>query len=170
MNKSLGYFRFVVLFVLICAVGFASALADAEMLDWQGKRIAFENAAATGDNPWGFTAGLIDADDGSQHLFLTPNTAVTIYDLLGDDQLALQFRVHPWVAEYSDGAGVLVWFQDDEERIVEEDSVSVDNSDNWTEYLVDLSMLAEVTRVKLLCNNGVNDDDSGDWVVVRLDR
>lgn len=134
---------------------------------WQDYKVSFENAVATSDNPWGFTAGIIDTDTDGKCLFITPNTAVEMYDLTEKESLPLQFMIHPWVAKDSDGAGVVVWYLDKDDNILGQEEISVSNSDKWKNFEIDLKQYQGIAKVKLLCNNGANNDDTSDWVIIK---
>ena len=44
--------------------------------------IVYEGSIATGDNPWGITAGTIHLEDRGESIFLTPNTTA-LWDNVG---------------------------------------------------------------------------------------
>lgn len=78
--------------------------------------------------------------------------------------------IHPWVKDVSDGAGILIWLMDNEDAILYEERVSVNNEEEWKNFQLSLNQYDSVHKIKVHCNNGENGDDSGDWVVIRLDE
>ena len=143
--------------------------AQAEQEDWNGLQTSCLNPARTEDNPWGTTAGIIDTDEDGRCLLLTPNTGAVLKIPEEMREIRLGMRIHPWVAEHSDGAGVLVWLLDAGDNILHEENIPVGNTADYVQYQQDLTAFQGVTHVALRCNNGANGDDSGDWVVVRLE-
>lgn len=134
---------------------------------WQDYYVNFEGAVETNDNPWGYTAGIIDTDTDGRCLLITPNTAVQINDLTTSDSLELQFMIHPWVSRSSDGAGILIWYLDKENNILGQEDISIDNSDKWQNYEINKEKYVDTAKVKILANNGSNNDDSADWVIIK---
>lgn len=127
--------------------------------------VSFENTHSTDDNPWGVTAGYIN--DNTQSLFfLTPNTRAAIeVDKAG--VLTFETKIHPAVASVSDGAGLLIWLLDDEGNILGSKEVLVSTSQIGSQ-IYELYITDGTVQVLFSCNNGVNNDDSGDWVVIQL--
>lgn len=163
----------IVLMAFSLAVPCVNAEAVASEVDqavqkqtWQDCTVQFDGVKTTEDTPWGFNAGIIDSDEQSQWILLNPNTSVLIYDAKDDMQSSLYARVHPWVAELSDGVGILVWYMDDEDNTVYQQEISVDNSDKWKPLNLDSDHFSEAASIKLLCNNGINNDDTGDWLII----
>ncbi len=133
--------------------------------EWHGFRLAFENSDETTDNPWGFTAGLIDVDE-DKCVFLTPNTGVMIYPNETGSVSVFDAYIHPWVADASDGAGLVVWYLDKNDGIVGQEEVNVGTDGENAKLALDLTRYHEADHFKILCNNG-GSDDSSDWVVVK---
>ena len=167
-NNSMMIVMVFVVVLFLCSP-LPVARAEEMTLDWHGLQTLIVDAKPTQDNPWGTTAGVIDTDEDGQCLLLTPNTSAVLARPEGNGGIHLAMRVHPWVAEASDGAGLLIWLLDAEDNILHEDNVLLSNSPDFVEYRQDFAEYPEATHLKLLCNNGSNDDDSGDWVVVRLE-
>ena len=116
--------------------------------------------------PGGVTAGVIETDEEGKCIFLTPNTAVSFSDI-GLDEVAFAYRIHPWVQADSDGAGldVMLYRKDGEELFWEEIAVEADNA--WMEYELDLRDYADISELRVSCNNGGHNDDVCDWVVIK---
>lgn len=130
--------------------------------------IIFEGAQSTSDNPWNTTAGWIKVED-EDCILLTPNTAVAL-EIIEPKIISFDYMIHPWVKDASDGAGILIWLMDNEEAILYEERVSVSNDAEWENFQLNLNQYDSVQKIKIHCNNGKNGDDSGDWVVLRLDK
>ena len=132
------------------------------------EHVEIEGVSDTQDNPWGKTAGIFDMEDIGKCIFLTPNTGFQVKDLSEDlTTVSLKAKIHPWMVEYTDGAGLVVWYLDSEGEILHEDTVSVAISDEWTMFSFDIVQYENADTVKIMCNNGENNDDSGDWVIVK---
>ena len=129
--------------------------------------LSFEGSQETFDNPWNTTAGWIDTEEDGRCIFLTPNTAV-FFEITGAETLVFDYELHPWVKENSDGAGILLWVMDEEDTILYQEEIFVDAKDSWKRVELDLRPYKSVGRIKMLCNNGKNEDDNGDWVLVKF--
>nr|WP_318702811.1 cellulase family glycosylhydrolase [uncultured Acetatifactor sp.] len=129
--------------------------------------LEFEGAQDTEDNPWQQTAGLFEMEEMGECIFLTPNTAVTILETGSRQNITLQYSIHPWMRENSDGAGLLVWVLDEEDNILYQEEWSVSSTEDWQEQTLSLGDYANSCKVKISCNNGSGDNDNGDWVVIR---
>lgn len=130
--------------------------------------VVFEGAQNTSDNPWNTTAGWIKIEE-EDCILLTPNTAVT-FEITESKTLSFDYMIHPWVKDVSDGAGILVWLMDYEDTILHEEEILVNNEAEWKKLQLSLNQYDSVHKIKVHCNNGENGDDSGDWVVIRLDK
>ena len=128
--------------------------------------LVFEGAQVTEDNPWKQTAGLFEMEGMGEVIFLTPNTSVIIEEKT--ESLNVECQIHPWVKENSDGAGILVWLMDVGGNIVHEEEWKIFSSEEWQEFSVDLTLYEGAEKIKIICNNGENNDDSGDWVVIKI--
>lgn len=127
--------------------------------------VVFEGVRNTEDTPWNFNAGVIDVD-GNECFLLTPNTSMTLKDISKEATVSFEYEIHPWVRENSDGAGLLVWVLDSEDNILFEDNIIVENSVEWCTYELNIKEYPKAVSVKIYCNNGQNNDDSADWVIL----
>lgn len=141
--------------------------SDSSPIQWEDYAVIFEGSNDTDDNPWGYTAGIIESEYDGQYLFLTPNTSVEICNISQNEMLSLQTRIHPWVAQSSDGAGVMIWFMNDKDDILYQENIEIAKDGSWKDMNLDIINYDEISKVKILCNNGKNNDDSADWVVIR---
>ena len=127
----------------------------------------FDGASKAQDNPWGMLAGVIDFE-GEEVLFLTPDTSAQL-SLEDETPIVIQYRIHPWVSEGSDGAGLLVWLMDEQGNILSQTEVLADAQGAWQYLRLNLEDTPDVAAIKLLCNNGGNGNNDADWLIVRLD-
>lgn len=134
---------------------------------WSEFDLEFEGSEKTSDNPWGYTTGIIDTDFAGECILLNPNTSVTLNIPENLDSLNLAFKIHPWVAESSDGAGIIVQYLDLNQNIVKEICLDVINGEEWFSYSIE-SIDENDTNVRLTCNNGKNNNDTADWVIIAL--
>lgn len=128
--------------------------------------IAFEGQVDTSDNPWGTTAGMIEMEDESECIFLTPNTAVYIEQLDNLDKFTFITEIHPWVRSESDGAGLVLSVLGENNEVLHEEKIIVNSKSEWQEYEFDLETSAN--KIKFACNNGENGDDTCDWVIIKI--
>lgn len=130
--------------------------------------LEFEGSKDTSDNPWMKTAGLFEMENLGKCIFLTPNTGVVFGGVSYGEAVALECGIHPWVIESSDGAGLVMWVLDDQDNILYQEEWNISNQDEWQTVTLPLQNYEAAAKVKILCNNGKNEDDSGDWVIIRM--
>lgn len=130
--------------------------------------LIFEGNRETEDNPWNMTAGKFEMEGEGDCIFLTPNTAVIFDEIEQLDSFSFIYEIHPWVRESSDGAGFLVWVLDAQDSILYQEEVLVDAQEDWGEYQISLKSFQNVKKIKVLCNNGLNGNDNGDWLVLKV--
>lgn len=133
---------------------------------WIEESLEFEGNIPTEDNPWHTTAGYITVED-EKYIFLTPNTSVYLNDIEANNELVFSCGIYSSMREYSDGAGLLIWVLDEEDNILYEEELLVSNEKEWIDCSLLLSQFDGVKRIKILCNNGLEDDDSGDWIFIK---
>ncbi len=136
--------------------------------EWNGLNLTFENSNSTTDNPWGFTAGIIDVDD-EKCVFLTPNTDVMMYPQEEGNTISFSAYIHPWVSDSSDGAGLVIWYLDENDEILGQEELAIAADGGKTEIELDLNCYPGTNHLKILCNNGGKNNDSGDWVVLGME-
>lgn len=144
----------------------AAPAKEEQTTDFSLQSAVFKGNDKTDNNPWGFLAGMIESEDYGLCVFLTPNTSAAFAAPVSS-KIVLEYRIHPWISDLSDGAGLLIWIVDAEDNILSENEISVDPASEWQTLTVDLSSHENAAGFKLLCNNGANDNDDGDWVIVR---
>lgn len=127
----------------------------------------FTGVKETSDTPWNMNAGVFDMEENGKCILLMPNTAVTIKNIQDRDELAFEYEIHPWVKDSSDGAGIIIWLLDDQNNIIFEDTMIVDCNKEWQFYTLELAEYPMVASIEILCNNGANNNDEGDWVILR---
>ena len=132
---------------------------------WTGYSISIDGSIATEENPWGYTAGIIDVEALGECVLLYPNTSFTIENLGQESVINTSVMIHPWVAEYSDGAGVLIWIMDDDNNIIDQQEVDIDADSGCIDISIPLIQYESASKIRFMCNNGQNNDDSCDWVI-----
>lgn len=129
----------------------------------QKTELEWINQEKTEDNPWGFNAGIIDTEEDKRAIFLTPNTGVEIKIYVQEDTLDLDYYVHPWVSEVSDGLEMSVKINGEEQfYTIADDQVSEVQKlvIDVTEY-INTEIVIEIKNV-----NREDADLSGDWLIV----
>lgn len=136
--------------------------------DLQQLQLTFEGAQDTEGNPWGKTAGNFEMEELGNCILLTPNTAVTM-EVAGDEtEVLFQTRIHPWMLEHTDGAGLLIWVMNADDTILHQEEWKISTTDAWETRVVALEKYENASKIKIFCNNGSNEDDSGDWIVIKM--
>lgn len=132
-------------------------------------QVIMEGQMNVEDNPWSINVGLVTLEDGNEYLFLTPNTGVTTPDLsIKEGTLELTFCIYEAVRDRSDGAGILIQVTDDMGNLLKEDQIMVNANKEWQEYSIGIGGFeVEQIKVRIMCNNGGNNDDICDWVMIR---
>lgn len=113
-------------------------------------RAVFHDAKEVDKNeiPWGITAGEIEMEDGTAVWLLTPDTSMTIE---GAGELA--YSIHPWMAQVSDGARLLV--QDD----VGDQSQTLDVTAEWNR----LTLIEGIYDISF----EQTENEDGDWIIMK---
>lgn len=127
----------------------------------------FEGNVETTDNPWNMTVGWFDMEGEGKCILLNPNTAVVLDNIDQMEEINFSYEIHPWVRESSDGAGLLIWVLNKENDIIYEESIAVNNAEEWQEFKLDITPYEDKKKLKVFCNNGVAEEDNGDWVVIK---
>lgn len=140
-----------------------------DYVEWGEYQISVDGNVDTDDNPWGHTAGLISVEGVGECVLLTPNTSLEIANVSQKSMISLQAKIHPWVSENSDGAGLEVWIMNDSEDILYQSTVDIGNEDSWKDIHYSLADIEGASRIRFLCNNGTQNDDSADWVIIKSD-
>ena len=80
----------------------------------------------------------------------------------------MSFCIYEDVRNMSDGAGLLLQIHDGNGNLLKEENIVVDAERDWQSYECDLDESnVEAADIRLVCNNGGNDDDICDWVIIR---
>lgn len=133
------------------------------------EQVTMEGQWEVQDNPWNTNSGLITLDSGEKCLFLTPNTGLmTPYLAIKEGIIEISFCIFEDVRDMSDGAGILLQLHDTEGNLLKEENIPVDAGQGWQEYSCEIDAeQADKVRLRIMCNNGGNDDDVCDWVMIR---
>lgn len=182
MKSKIKIFLIIAVYLTICYAIGQYRYSKQEVIDshpdnnevaqseWGDYSYDIEGSSKTEDNPWGYTAGVISTDEWGECILLTPNTAFSFNNLKESTSISLQMQIHPWVAASSDGAGIDVWFLNDANEIVHEDSYEVKGSTDWVDINYNLWDYPGATKIKFSCNNGNENNDEADWVVFRINN
>lgn len=127
------------------------------------RSIAIEGAEATEDNPWGLTAGVVNAE--GYCIFLTPGTGATITLGADEEPPALELLLHPQVASTSDGAGVVIQILDADGQVLleREETVGAESigfAPDWAAYPTG-------RVIAFRCNDGGQGNSDADWLLIR---
>lgn len=125
---------------------------------------SFENSAPTGDNPWGFTAGVIEMENEGDCLFLTPGTGVKVD--LEEVEYTFDCSLHPAVAEGSDGVSVKAELLDIDGNslFVQEEMI---HGADIVPIKVDREKWPDARTIHMICGNGENGNSDADWLVIK---
>lgn len=134
----------------------------------QNISIEFEGSEQTSDNPYGFTAGMIEFE-GENYIFLTPNTACILYNLSKVKNVSLALELHPWVASGSDGAGidVIAYYEDGSNEQME--TIFLENSKGKINKSYNI-LERKIEKIVLNCQNGTNNNSDADWVMIMCEK
>ena len=108
---------------------------------------------STEEIPWGFTAGVITLEDGTEAWLLTPGTGLQIEP---SDGITLRYSIHPWMKEISDGSSLQISYGENNEALTVHQS--------WQEY--SLPKDAGPISINVLST----ENDNGDWVIIQTEE
>lgn len=124
------------------------------------EEILISGAVETDDYPYGYNVGFIEDDEVGKAFLITPGTEVTIKtEKIKGSQLMIQYFIHPWVAQDSDGA-VLKGVITNEDDITEEFEYSV-SSESASQYI---NITGKELKLYVVNEEGKNSDC--DWVII----
>ncbi len=167
-NKIILFHIVFFLIVSLCACGENTGKESTgnDISRWSEFDIEIIGSKDTDENPWGYTAGVIEDDEVGNCILLTPESGVVINNVSNLTMISLQAKIHPWVAQNSDGAGVDITFLNSVGDTIEKDAVSINNGDNWVDIQYDLTRFPDLSKISFKCNGGTG-DYSSDWVVIK---
>lgn len=136
------------------------------------KDIFYENQVAKEDVVGGQTTGLITLEDNTKVLFVTPGTALRSDITLEEQANELSFvcGYHPMIeAGITNGAVIkaeVISLED--ESVLLEEEIYIADGEREQIVEIDLSGIDEKNiRVRLSCSCGEENDDNGDWIIVK---
>ena len=163
--------KLIAVLILVCFLGGCGVTPVSQNSDgftmWGDYEVKIEGNRKTDDNPWGYIAGVIDDDELGEVVLLNPNTSITFRNLSGDEKIEMEIGIYPLVASASDGAGLDVWFMKDDD-IIDKSFIDVANDSSWKDIKFSVKDYPMANGIKILCNNGKNDNDECDWVILKL--
>ena len=115
-----------------------------------GYTVTFHDVQAvdTDQIPWGFTAGEIELEDGTSALLLTPGTYVTL-----KGATEIEYSIHPWMAQISDGALLLISDSVDERQL--------EVTAGWNR----VALSGGACTVSLVAT----ENQDGDWIILKAE-
>lgn len=162
--------KIMILLILICIscciIGLVISNQNYQIENWEGCYITFEGNHEVADNPWGVNAGIVEDDDIGKCVLLTPGTGFTIENI-NDKEFLLQTKLHPWAASSSDGVTLDISLMGSNDELINEYFVDIDSNDSWLDLSLDIEDINNLSKIKVICDNGKNDDSSWDWLVFR---
>lgn len=132
---------------------------------WGTCEITFEGAHPVDDNPWKFNAGIIK--DLGDSLLLTPNTSVILLKYPPDQTIQLKCQIFPQVADISDGGGVIIQILDASDNVIDQKECFIPPDKEWHDIEIPVKDFPNADKIKLLCNNGTNNNSDADWLIFR---
>lgn len=116
--------------------------------------------AESDDYPYGYNAGYIEDDEVGKAILLTPGTEIEMdVSQMAGYEMTIQYFIHPWVADHSDGAILNVEFRDDK-GAVSVAAYPVDGEERKQEIPI------SGNRVKLFVTNEEKMEEACDWVII----
>lgn len=129
--------------------------------------ITFEGNNKTDDNPWGITAGFFEMENEGTCILLYPHN-IAIFSVNNDgDDFSFDYTIHPWVKNSSDGAGLNISFVYLNGEVKNYD-IYIDSNDDWKTFSVKKDELLNIDRIKIEGNEGKENEDSCDWIVLKF--
>ncbi len=145
--------------------------AMGEAFDWiEGfDNLELYGYGETDDNPWSSTVAKIDASgEVPGGIFITSGTGVGAnVELKEGSTLEISAGIHPWVAEYSDGAVLEIQYLESgkkESKLLGEYEIK-----DQTQVSIEVG-LGEYANtkgiIKVICSAEKSGDSSGDWILI----
>lgn len=123
------------------------------------------NQYDTTDNPWGYSAGVIDTEESTRAIMLMPDTGVHVKcHIQKEVELPIKYYVHSWVENVSDGLEFSIRVNEDEPQYYEitKDSIGKEMILNLdVSNYQGMDIVIEIQNV-----NREEADLSGDWLIV----
>lgn len=117
------------------------------------------------DYPYGYNLGAIEDDEVGKAVLLTAGTTIeAVVNIMGNVELELDYGIHPWVAEGSDGAllnltvtaGDQIW-----------DYTYIVSSDEQKERISLGQFPDDEMHIKMWVSNEEGQNEECDWVILR---
>lgn len=134
-------------------------------MDYDG--ISLGGRESSGDYPYGYNVGKIHDEAVGDAVLLTPGTSVTVerYQVAGGESLSVTYGIHPWVAQKSDGAQLVIEvLKDTGER--EEYVYAADGQFRTNELMLD-SYRGECISISFQVRNENGKDEQCDWIILK---
>lgn len=117
------------------------------------------------DYPYGYNIGVIEDNAVGRAVLITPNTSVEFKAQISKaTDLRMDFAIHPWVAENSDGA--IINISVDSEK--DEETYSYDVSGAEKEAVIDLNdYIGRKVLVRVWISNAEENNENCDWMILQ---
>lgn len=141
-----------------------SFIDNFEHLIFAGKKTVDTDA-----NPWGSTVAKIEDDYDGTSIMMEQGTGISAnYHVNGNECVQWYYKLHPWVAESSDGMSLYVRIYVDGEQIPRmRRSYTVTAEDIQKSVELPLNEFEnQDIKIELSTDNGGNGDSAGDWLVL----
>ncbi|HBA49868.1 MAG TPA: hypothetical protein DCZ91_19155 [Lachnospiraceae bacterium] len=126
-------------------------------------KVSLEGRKEDSDYPYGYNVGAIEDEQVGKAILLTPDTAIEWEGILSEDaSLTIDFFLHPWVADGSDGAllSVAVISGGTVHDYVYEVSANLQNE------TISLEEFSGEVQIKLTVVNEEGRNKDCDWVIL----
>jgi len=167
-KKHFRYTAYFIFFIFMIAV-FVFILNNYDFICkknlfiWDVYTIQIPKIEQRDDNPWGFSAGLIDFDE-EQCVFATPGTKFTISDFSEKYNHSFLARLHPAVCDVSDGVYLNIQVLDKNSYSLTEQELFIPANNIWIEINIED---ADVFKIIVNCSNNEKGNENGDWVIFK---
>ena len=135
------------------------------VIPWEDLSIRFDNVQIVDDNPWNTNAGVIDSGTDGSCVFLTPDTTAYI-DLNKAEEVSFELKIHPWVAQYSDGVKGLVSLLDEKDEVLYQQTIAIGNAESYV-FNVDFDSYPQCSCAAFRCEAGDSNNRDADWLIIR---
>lgn len=135
-----------------------------DQLTFEGRK-----TVGTDENPWGSTVAKIEDDDVGTSIMMVQGTGMsTDYHVNGNESVQWYYKIHPWVAEFSDGMSLYVRIYVNGEqtpRMRRSYIVTAEDIQKSVELPLNEFENQDI-KIEFSTDNGGNGDSAGDWLVL----
>lgn len=132
--------------------------------------IVFENSNPTDENPWGFTAGIVDLDLGNEYILLSPDTSFVIPSASfykNDGKRLIKYTIYSQTQEGFGGVSLNICYLDEKKHCIFEEKIYAHNSDEFAEHLMISMEGTRISEIRIECNKENDKDSNCYWVLIK---